>query len=116
MLFCGRKLVAALVVGAGLAKVRFSLSHTESRSQGCLQETALACRGDAPPVSRADGAVCSRCPAPQVRPGQQQSPYIENLKKAEEAAQLSGVGVWTKVRLVALRCRRRAAGHQPARK
>ncbi len=34
----------------------------------------------------------------QVRTGQQQSPYIETLKKAEEAAQASGLGVWTKVR------------------
>lgn len=36
----------------------------------------------------------------QVRAtGAQQSPYIENLKKAEERAQLGGLGVWTKVTL-----------------
>ncbi len=35
----------------------------------------------------------------QVRAiGAQQSPYIEELKKAEEAAQLAGLGLWTKVR------------------
>jgi hypothetical protein len=36
--------------------------------------------------------------ATQVRTGAQQSPYIEELKKAEEHAQAAGLGVWTKVR------------------
>ena len=35
---------------------------------------------------------------PQLRSGgAQQSPYFDDLKKAEEAAQLAGLGVWTKV-------------------
>ena len=34
----------------------------------------------------------------QVKGGQQQSPYFEPLKKAEEAAQLAGLGLWTLVR------------------
>ncbi len=29
--------------------------------------------------------------------GAQQSPYIEELKKAEESAQAGGVGLWSKV-------------------
>lgn len=32
----------------------------------------------------------------KVKGGQQQSPYFEALKKAEEAAQLAGLGLWTK--------------------
>jgi endonuclease YncB( thermonuclease family) len=36
----------------------------------------------------------------QVRTtGTQQSPYIEDLKKAEEQAQAAGQGLWTKVGL-----------------
>lgn len=48
---------------------------------------------------------CSRCAVVaagarlQVRTGgSQASPYIDDLKKAEESAQAGGVGVWTKVR------------------
>lgn len=42
----------------------------------------------------------------QVRAtGSQQSPYIEDLKKAEEAAQGAARGLWTKV---CIPCKRRA--------
>jgi len=41
---------------------------------------------------------CVTTRALQVRMGgAQQSPYLEALKKAEERAQLAGLGVWTKV-------------------
>lgn len=32
--------------------------------------------------------------------GTQKAPNIDELKKAEEAAQIAGLGVWTKVRLL----------------
>jgi staphylococcal nuclease domain-containing protein 1 len=31
--------------------------------------------------------------------GSQQSPYVEDLRKAQDAAQAAGVGLWTKVRV-----------------
>lgn len=41
----------------------------------------------------------------QVREiGSQVSPYIEDLKKAEEAAKLAGRGLWTKVGLASCAC------------
>ena len=58
-----------------------------------------------------------RAPTPQVREaGSQQSPYIEELRKAQEAAQGAGAGLWTKARARARprsRSRRRCARPAP---
>eukprot|EP00798_Chlamydomonas_sp_ICE-L_P007216 gene7216-323_t len=46
--------------------------------------------------------------------GSNSSPYIEELKKAEEAAQVSGLGVWTKDPVAQSKSIRNAAGDEDA--
>jgi hypothetical protein len=58
----------------------------------------------------ADYCVCPACSLSQVRETtgaqQKQSPYYEELVKAQEAAQNAGLGLWNKVRGCADVCRR----------
>jgi endonuclease YncB( thermonuclease family) len=85
--FLGQENIALTVVAAGYAKVTGGRPYRSGVAM--LAAAATTCNQQLARVD--DGKL-------QVRAtGTQQSPYIEDLKKAEEQAQSAGLGLWTKV-------------------